>query len=377
MPEAGPEQPHVWLLMGTRVGDNNQLLALAKALGYPFEAKPVAFNQLRRVAPLRTGLAIVARESRELIRPPWPDLVIGAGYVSVPVSRYIRQQSRGRTKLVHIGNPREPLGDFDLQITTPQYSRQRTPNLLELLFPIGNPAKDAEPTAAEREWLRRFRRPRRLVAIGGPARYWRLDHAALARAIRSIQAKEPAGSIVVATSARTTRDTHRLLARLLDGANGTMVDDFPGFGVLLRDCDEIYVTADSVSMISEAILSGKPMGIIPIRRSVGGLTAHWLWERPFDRRTFPDFGNFWRLLDEAGLAGTVELPVANQVCDTVEPAADAVRSLFAPGNFIDERKAAPSASDMGSDRRSRGRQRPGHRARGGARAAVRNEATRI
>jgi mitochondrial fission protein ELM1 len=377
MPEALAKQPLVWLLMGTRAGDNNQLLALAKALGYPFEAKRVAFNQLRWLPALRTGLKIVAHESRGLIQPPWPDLIIGAGYVSVPVARHVREQTGGRAKLVLIGNPRDRVSDFDLQITTPQYSRSLAPNVLELMFPIGNPAKDVEPTSVEREWLRSFSRPRRLVAIGGPARYWRLDHSALAQAVDTIRAKEPAGSAIVATSARTTPATRRLLADLMGKDSGAIVDHFPRFGVLLHESDEIYVTADSVSMISEAILTGKPTGVVPIKRSLRGQISYLLWERPFGARTFPDFVNFWRLLDQAGLAGTVELPVASQVCDTVERAVDAVRSLFAPGDIIDRKQTRPSPSDMGNDWRSGGRQRSGPRARGGARASVSGQAARI
>src|SRR6185312_13355721 len=102
MPETEPTQPLVWLLMGTTRGDNNQLLALVEALGYPFEEKRINYNQLRRISWLRTGLTIVSRESRKLIRPPWPDIVIGVGYGSVPVARYIRRQTGGRAKLVHI-----------------------------------------------------------------------------------------------------------------------------------------------------------------------------------------------------------------------------------------------------------------------------------
>jgi len=375
MPETQAEQPLVWMLMGSRAGDNNQLLALGEALGYPCQPKRIGYNQLRRLAFLRTGLTIVSRKSRGLIEPPWPDLVIGVGYGSVPVARYIRSQSGGRAKLVHIGNPRERLKDFDLQITTPQYSRGPAPNLLELLFPIGNPAKSVQPTDEEEEWLSRLPRPRRFVAIGGSARHWQLDHAALAQAIRTLQAKQPNGSLIVATSARTPIATRRLLSELVSGPNEVVVEHFPRFGSLLRESDEIYVTADSVSMISEAILSGKPTGLIPIKRSLRGVLAETLWERPFGKSTLPDFRNFWRLLDRAGLSGTVELPVASQVCDTVARAADAVRSLIAAGDAVDERKSAPAIQNLGHGGRSGRRQRPGDRARRGARTAVRTEAT--
>ena len=375
MPKVANVHPLVWMLMGTRAGDNNQLLALGEALGYACQPKRIDYNQLRRVPFLRKGLTIVAKKSRPLIEPPWPDLVIGVGYGSVSVARYIREQSGGCAKLVHIGNPRERLDDFDLQITTPQYSRGPAPNMLEMLFPIGNPAKKAEPTDEESEWLRAFPRPRRLIAIGGPARHWRLDHEALIRAVRVLEAKQPRGSLIAATSARTTRDTRRLLEKIVSGPNRAVVEHFPQFATLLHESDEIYVTADSVSMISEAILSGKPTGLIPIKRSVRGLLAWQLYERPLGRSTFPDFPYFWHLLEGAGFAGTVELPVASQVCDTVKRAADAVRALVAPGDAVDEGRARPRTSDLGDDWRSSGRQRPGDRARRSARVALRRQAT--
>ena len=325
----GPEtSPLVWLLTGTRAGDNNQLLALADALGWPFVQKPIAYNQLRRLPFLRRGLTVVAKESRALIAPPWPDLVIGVGYGSVSVARYIRDQTNGRAKLVHIGNPRDLLSDFDLQITTPQYTRKAS-NLLELPFPIGNPARNASPSSEEQDWLSKFPRPRRFVAVGGPARFWELDHRDLSRAISSHQRENPPGSLIVAVSARTRPETRELLEKLLSGRHQAIIDSFPRFGTVLADCDEVYVTADSVSMISEAVLSGKPVGMIPIRRSVRGLLSLWFYETPLARTTHPNFANFWNLLKRDGLVGTVERPVASQAADTVERAANAVRQVMA------------------------------------------------
>jgi len=370
-------RPLVWLLMGTRAGDNNQMLALAKALDWPFEEKHIDFNQLRRLPALRKGLAIVARRSRRLISPPWPDLVLAVGYGSVSVARFIRDQNGGRTKLVHIGNPREKLDDFDLQVTTPQYSREAASNLLELPFAIGDPAHQARPTLEELDWLRRFRRPRRLIAVGGPARYWELDEMALKGAIETIQGKQPGGSIIAATSNRTRGTTRRHLQALLSGSNEAVVEHFPSFSTLLAECDEIYVTADSVSMLSEAILSGKPAGMIPIRRSLRGKLSQTLWEKPRGKAAFPDFANFWALLRRNGLIGTVELPVAAQVCDTVDRAADAVRSLMASGISVDQERSNIPDPHLGGAWRPRGRQRPGARSGGSHRPSVRNEATGI
>ena len=316
--------------MGNRTGDNNQLRALAAALGFAFETKQLTYNRLRHLPFVRRGLAIVARESRTLIRPPWPDLVIGVGYGSVSVARYIRDRTGGRARLVHVGNPRCSLPDFDLVITTPQYWR-RARNLVELPFAIGNPAGDAEPASDELAWLRRFPRPRALVAVGGPARHWQLDHRVLASAITTIQAKFAQGSLIIATSPRTDAATRHLLEGLELGSNAAIVERYPAFGTLLATADQIFVTGDSVSMLSEAILTGKPVGMIPIRRSIRGRIVHWLWERPTGSRTMPDFDRFWGLMHDRKLVGTVEAPKASLVSDTVGSAADAVRAVLAGG----------------------------------------------
>jgi hypothetical protein len=72
--------------------------------------------------------------------------------------------------------------------------------------------------------------------------------------------------------------------------------------------------------------------------------------------TLPDFFSFWDLLQQERLFGSVELPVASQVCDTVERAAAAVRSVLAPGDTVDERKPERSVADLGVARRSGRRQ---------------------
>jgi mitochondrial fission protein ELM1 len=347
--------PRAWLLLGGRAGDNNQALALAEALGFPFEAKKLRYNNLRRLPRRRPGLRTLKPASRPQIGGPWPDLVICVGYASVPIARYIRDRSNGRSKLVHIGNPREKADDFDLQITTPQYPRQ-APNLLELPFPIGNPAWNARPTAEELQWLDDFRHPRRLVVVGGPTRHWELDEKKLISAIRKLKRMQPGGSLLVVTSPRTPERTKRTLEKLLKGRHCALVDAFPSFGTLLARSQEIYVTADSVSMLSEAILSGRPVGLIPIRRSLLGKLSNWLWERPLGRSTIPDLRNFWRLLKERNLVGTVDLPVATQVCDTVEQAADAVRRLFVLGDVSEQGSAWTTDPHLGAARRAGGRQ---------------------
>jgi mitochondrial fission protein ELM1 len=265
-----------------------------------------------------------------MLTPPWPDLIIAVSYESVPVVRYVRRRSGGRTRLVQIGNPRTAIDDFDLVITTPQYSIGQAPNVLALPFPIGNPARAVAATNEEEMWLRAFPRPRRLVAVGGSTRQWKIDNSELDRTIGHLQSlrESNGGSVIAATSRRTTSATKQLLRARLTGETDALVENFPRFAVLLARCDECYVTADSVSMLSEAILTGKPVGMIPIARSLRGKIGHSLSRRGWNLPSHADLSAFWRYLTMNNLVGSVETPVASDMADTVNMAANAVRRVL-------------------------------------------------
>jgi len=321
----------VWILTGNRQGDNNQLIALADALGAPYEAKLITYNKLRHIAWLRgERLLHLTSQARRELAPPWPGVVIGLGYESIPVSRFIRRRSGGSTRLIQIGNPRTSIDDIDLVITTPQYPLAARPNLLSLPFPIGNPARGVTATAEEEQWLKSFPKPRRLVAVGGSTRQWKIDDLELLRSIRHLQRQAIAsgGSVIAAMSRRTTPRTRHFLQSQLNGATDACVDNFPRFAVLLATCDECHVTADSVSMLSEAILSGKPVGMIPIARSLRGRIGHWIRGSGWNLRSNADLSRFWQQLNTNGLVGTVEAPKASIVSDTIETAVSAVRRVI-------------------------------------------------
>ena len=132
---SGPRS--VWGLLGTRAGDNEQVQQLVRALGVPHELKRFVFNPLRHL-PNRVLGARRRSAAGGPLSPPWPDLVVSAGKRSVPVARWIRAQSGGRTKLVHFGRPRAPLAWFDLVITTAQYGLPESSRVLRNCLPFQN-----------------------------------------------------------------------------------------------------------------------------------------------------------------------------------------------------------------------------------------------
>lgn len=321
-------EPSVWALLGDRTGDNNQLLRLANALGRPFRAIQLRYNRLHLVPPrlIRASLRTLDQESRHEIRAPWPGLVLGIGYRSVPVALAIRKLSGGRSRLVRLGNPRMDPGKFDLVITTPQYHVPAVANVVRLPAGIST-APTLEPTREEAEWLAKLPRPRRLLLIGGDTFMWTLAPDAVHAAASALRAR--GGSVIAVSSGRTRQALMDAAAAALRGSeHGLVWGRFPRYPVLLADADEIHVTADSVAMISDAIATGKPVGLAlprktPLGRFFYGPASTGL---PVPIR---DVERFWSNIQAQGLAGTVERPVAGRLpADPLETAVSAVRTLL-------------------------------------------------
>ncbi|MES2146272.1 MAG: ELM1/GtrOC1 family putative glycosyltransferase [Pseudomonadota bacterium] len=299
--------PRVWLLLGKRRGDNNQLLALGEALGVPFETRTIHYHMLARLRMklVPVSLGHVTADSRSWLKPPWPDLVIGIGRRTVPVARWIKRQNDGRTRIVRLGHPRAPNRLFDLVITTRQYPVPDGENVLRLPLAMNRFHAPPMPTPAETAVIEQWPRPHLLLSLGGTAPMWRLDLTALGDALRTLTDRvRHSGGTVIAIGSPRTPDVALDLVRSTDGV--VLIE--PGqlrYPVALASADEHFVTADSVSMISEAILTGKPVGLIAVEPDARGRRR--LGPDPETTR-IRDPRRFWRDVEGRGLVGTVDKP---------------------------------------------------------------------
>jgi hypothetical protein len=330
--------PRIWVLTGERTGDNNQVLALAEELGLPFEIRQLRYARIGRYDVGRINPRLfwattlsLNRESRRHIRPPWPDLVIGIGRRSIPVVRYIRRKSGGQTKLVWVGHPRVDPRLFDLVITTRQYPVPGVGNTL--LLPMAMSRFRDPPVAdeAERAWLDVMPRPHLLFAIGGVTKYWNLQPHLMAEAASRMaaRARTLGGSLTVTGSRRTDSAVLNAIAPALGDAGRFADASGPRFAVLLDDADEVFVTADSVSMLSEAIIARKPVGMVPVSlNAVGRKCIGDSDDPPHMRKPRRDLRRFWEHLRESGLVGTIDEPRASPTDNPVVIAAKAVRELL-------------------------------------------------
>ena len=321
-------EPRIWVLLGERTGDNNQLLRLAGELGQPFRTIQLRYNRLHLVPPrlLGASLATLDPASRREIRPPWPRLVLGIGYRSVPPALAIRKLSGGAAKLVRLGNPRLDPRKFDLVITTPQYDVAKAANVVRL--PVGiSTAPALEPTREEKEWLAKLPRPHRLLLIGGDTFMWKLGPETLAAAAARLASKP--GSVIAVSSGRTGQPLMDSVASALKGSEHALVwGRTPRYPVLLQDCDEVHVTADSVAMISDAVTASKPLGLVLPERTAAG---KFFYSPASTGLPVPirDVQRFWTSVQDKGLAGTLDEPVSGKLdCNPLAVAVSAVRRLL-------------------------------------------------
>jgi mitochondrial fission protein ELM1 len=332
-----PPPPRVWALLGPHRGDNNQVLALAEALGLPFEEKKLRYNQLRRLQPGWLGATFrsVEANSRAQLEGEPPDLTISTGLRSVPVVRELRRRSGGRTRSVHVGFPRISPRFFDLVVPTPEYPVPDAPNVLRIPFAL-TPHRARSVEQSDRELLKAYPQPRRLLLVGGPTLYWRLPPEEMAAAVRQLlqAAQDSGGSVLAVGSPRTPVELLSTVRQTLEGSAVPFLfepgDGPPAYAALIEAADQIFVTADSVAMVADAVTTGKPVGLIPIAKSTLGRLVIRIMDRVRPKqRIYPrDLRFFWEALEREGLTGTAEQPKASNPPDYAAMVAERVRRLL-------------------------------------------------
>ena len=253
----------IWVLLAAKHGDNQQLLAMAQALNLPFRAVQLDFNHAASLAPVLLGTGRLSWRSDAPLAAPWPRLVLAAGRKSVPAARWIRRQSGGRTRLVHLNRPWAPLSWFDLIVSTPQYALPARPNVVANLMPFLPPAA-AEP--APLSWAERataLPRPWTVVLVGGNSRPHVLSDAAAASLASTVnmRVREIGGSAWVLDSPRTPASAMAIIEKSLEvsACVSRWRDGEKLYRPLLIQADGFIVTADSASMLTEAVLTGRPV----------------------------------------------------------------------------------------------------------------------
>lgn len=302
--ESDPSSPVVWVLHDGKAGMRSQALGLAEATGFRVVERPLQirfpWNLLAPQLWLWPRLAMPT-----LFGPPWPDLVVGCGRNSALPALLIRRASRGRTLTAQIQDPRIGKEEFDLMVV-PEHDRLRGPGILVTRGAVHRVTPEKLAEARERfPALGRMPRPILATLIGGSNKTYRLSEKKLIEIADGLaaQLRENGGSLLLTPSRRTGEKGLRLLRERLHGLPAEIWDgsgENPYFAYLAF-ADAILVTADSISMVSEAAATGRPVHVIDlpggnakfarfhaamrragITRPFAGKIEHWTYSVPDD-----------------------------------------------------------------------------------------------
>ena len=257
-----------WVLTDGRAGTHNQALGLAEAVGLPFTGKLVhSARPWRWLPPMLWPPGVLGVGRGDALEPPWPALVISCGERSVAPALAIRRRSGGKVFSVHIQHPRVNAGRFDLVVVS-AHDRLSGANVRVTLGALNRitAAKLAAAGARFTDTFAHLPRPLVAVLVGGSNKVYRMSSAVISELAKNLatMARDSGAGLLVTTSRRTGAPAGQALRDALDGLPVWFWDgagENPYFAFLAL-ADSIVVTADSVSMVSEAASAGKPVHVV-------------------------------------------------------------------------------------------------------------------
>jgi mitochondrial fission protein ELM1 len=259
----------VWVVTEGMAGTENQCLGVAQALGVSPVVKRITLRQ-----PWKSLSPYLGFECAGTVQPrlegPWPDVVLASGRKSIAAARYIKKASKGQSLIVQIQDPRINPRHFDL-VAVPAHDPTRGNNVI---VTDGAPNRITPETldtakAAFAPLFAALPGPRIAVLIGGSSKAHTMTPKIAAKLGRQLAGlcSENNVSLMITASRRTGEETMQALQRELAGLDNVFIWDGQGdnpYQGMLAWADHIVVTADSVSMLSDAGTTGKPVYMVPL-----------------------------------------------------------------------------------------------------------------
>jgi len=261
-----------WTLTTGEAGMRSQVLGLAEAVGLPVEEKRVAVRIPWAWIPgglLPMPISALSG-SGDALQPPWPRLVIACGRRSIGPALMVKRLSAGRTLAAYVQNPEWGVRQFDLVAALP-HDGVEGPNVVVVPTALHavTPAKLAEAREIWRARLATDDNPVLGVLVGGDNAGYRLTARRAAQLVRVLRNARQARGVraAVTPSRRTSGSIKAQLSQALKSEElGSIWDETgenPYLGILAV-AERVIVTADSISMISEALATGRPVHVLPL-----------------------------------------------------------------------------------------------------------------
>ena len=244
----------------------SQVEGLAKALDIDFTHHKVELNHLWKFIP--PNLSPVSQNVFKKIDHDDFDVIISCGRKSVIPSIHLKNTTNKKVFNIHIQDPKVDLNNFDF-IVAPEHDAIQGQNVISTKGAIHYLTENeiSENKDYLNSFIKKDERKIWTLILGGPTKYYDYSTKNMKHIFTSLYKllKKHDFQLVVIPSMRTPINTIHY-AREFFGDNHTIIMDVDKKAYLsaLALSENIIVTCDSSSMISEAALTGKPIYIASI-----------------------------------------------------------------------------------------------------------------
>jgi mitochondrial fission protein ELM1 len=244
----------------------SQVEGLAKALDIDFTHHKVELNHLWKLIP--PNLSPVSQNIFKKIDHNDFDVIISCGRKSVIPSIHLKNTAKKKVFNIHIQDPKVDLNHFDF-IVAPEHDAIQGQNVISTKGAIHYLTENeiSENKDYLNSFIKKDERKIWTLILGGPTKYYDYSTKNMKHIFSSLYKllKKHDFQLVVIPSMRTPTNTIHY-AREFFGDNHTIIMDVDKKAYLsaLALSENIVVTCDSSSMISEAALTGKPIYIASI-----------------------------------------------------------------------------------------------------------------
>ena len=244
----------------------SQVEGLARALDIDFTHHKVELNYLWKFIP--PNLSPVSQNVFKKIDHDDFDVIISCGRKSVIPSIHLKNTTNKKVFNIHIQDPKVDLNHFDF-IVAPEHDAIQGQNVISTKGAIHYLTENEISKSKDylNSFIKKDERKIWTLILGGPTKYYDYSTKNMKHIFTSLYKllKKHDFQLVVIPSMRTPINTIHYSKEFF-GDNHTIIMDVDKKAYLsaLAISENIIVTCDSSSMISEAALTGKPIYIASI-----------------------------------------------------------------------------------------------------------------
>ena len=266
-----------WIVTDGTTGMLKQSIAVARSLNIEPAILPAHPTPILRLFPTLAKIPtwrLTIGRSPSWIKGPYPDYIVSCGRRMAGLSIGLRRISKGRSKTIHIQDPGISPNYFDV-LVVPSHDRITAfeKNFSNLVISTGSLSwlVKKQIMAGKSDMNERFGpldSPQIVVMLGGNNKRYRVSTSIIEKLAHDIfdYARLKNARLIIVLSRRTPKKARIIFQKLDEDKKHIIWDDERGnpYPDILSIADEIIVTSDSVNMVTEACLFGRPV-----------IIAHW------------------------------------------------------------------------------------------------------